>query len=85
MLSGVMMLHKSWFDHGGQGLNPLLPNAHSSVLDRILFCLEDRSGKSKIYHLHITPLFFLSRVTNIKNRAWGKMAAITTFNRRAQA
>lgn len=43
MLSGVMMLHKSWFDHCGQGLNPQLPNAHSSVLDWILFCLGDRS------------------------------------------
>lgn len=43
MLSGVMMLHKSWFDHGGQGLNPQLPNAHSSVLGWILFCLGDRS------------------------------------------
>ena len=43
MLSGVMMLHKSWFDHCGQGLNPQLPNAHSSVLGWILFCLGDRS------------------------------------------
>lgn len=42
MLSGVMMLHKSWFDHCGQGLNPELTNAHSSVLDWI-FCLRDRS------------------------------------------
>lgn len=37
------MLHKSWFDHGGQGLNPQLPNARSSVLGWILFCLGDRS------------------------------------------
>lgn len=43
MLSGVMMLHKSWFDHCGQGLNPELANAHSSVLDWIFFCLGDRS------------------------------------------
>lgn len=59
MLSGVTTLHKSWFDRGGQGLNPLLPNAHSKWfgLDFLLFWrLKPLAGKSKISHSAL-PVF----------------------------